>query len=140
MTTLETAPAYEAQYLARELLRRRHHLGAVVANRVLPAGITRRGAAVSAKRLAEAAADDTVLAEIIGHFDASGGDVDPEVVRDVLAEVASRFHDVAIVATREAERRAELSDLAAHLLDVPSLDNDVNDLDGLIALVGHLRN
>ena len=32
--------------------------------------------------------------------------------RDVLAEVATRFHDVALVATREAERRAELAALA----------------------------
>lgn len=140
VTTLETAPAYEAEYLAQELLRRRHHLGAIIANRVLPAGITRRGAATSAKRLAEAAADDTALMEIVAHFDARKPEVDPEVVRDVLTEVATRFQDVAIVASREAERRSELSDLAAQVLDVPSLDNDVNDLDGLMALVGHLRN
>ncbi len=139
VTTLETAPAHEAQFLAQELLRRRHHLGAIVANRVLPAGITRRGAATSARRLAEAASDDTVLGGIVEHFDRRRGAVDPDVVRDVLTEVATRFHDVAIVATREAERRAELSDLAAQVLDVPSLDTDVNDLDGLMALVGHLR-
>jgi anion-transporting ArsA/GET3 family ATPase len=140
VTTLETAPAYEAEYLARELVRRRHHLGAIVANRVLPAGITRRGASTSAKRLAEVAGNDAALAEIVEHFDPADSAVDAEVVRDVLAEVATRFHDVAIVASREAERRAELSELAAHVLDVPSLDSDVNDLTGLMALVGHLRN
>ena len=131
--------ADEAEFLARVLVRRRHHLGAVIANRVLPAGITRRGATTSARRLAEAAGDDGVLAEIVSHFDARHGDVEPAVVRHVLTEVASRFHDVAIVASREAERRAELSELAAHVLDVPSLDSDVNDLSGLMALVGHLR-
>ena len=37
VSTLETAPAHEAAYLARELLRRDYDLGAIVANRVLPA-------------------------------------------------------------------------------------------------------
>ena len=55
-------------------------------------------------------------------------------MRDVLAEVAARFHDVALVATREAERRAELAALAPQVLDVPSLDSDVNDLAGLLGL------
>ena len=140
VTTMETAPAYEAEYLARELVRRRHHLGAVIANRVLPAGITRRGVATSARRLAEAAADDVALKGIVKQFEGAGRDVDREVVADVLTEVATRFHDVAIVASREAERRAELADLAPQVIDVPSLDSDVNDLASLMALVGHLRN
>jgi len=140
VTTLETAPAYEAEYLARELVRRRHHLGAVIANRVLPAGITRRGVATSARRLAEAAGDDVALKGIVKQFEGAGRDVDREVVADVLTEVATRFHDVAIVASREAERRAELADLAPQVIDVPSLDSDVNDLASLMALVGHLRN
>jgi anion-transporting ArsA/GET3 family ATPase len=140
VTTLETAPAYEAEYLARELVRRRHHLSAVIANRVLPAGITRRGVATSARRLAEAAADDVALKGIVKQFEGAGRDVDREVVADVLTEVATRFHDVAIVASREAERRAELADLAPQVIDVPSLDSDVNDLASLMALVGHLRN
>jgi anion-transporting ArsA/GET3 family ATPase len=139
VTTLETAPAHEAEYLARELLRRRYHLGAIVANRVLPAAITRRAAGTSAKRLAEAAADDATLDRIVAQFDEDGDDVDPDVVRDVLTEVATRFHDVAIVASREAERRAELAELASQVLDVPSLDSDVNDLAGLMTLVEHLR-
>ena len=57
----------------------------------------------------------------------------------MLAEVAARFHDVALVATREAERRAELAALAPQVLDVPSMDSDINDLTGLLGLVGHLR-
>jgi len=60
-------------------------------------------------------------------------------VRDVLSEVATRFQDVAIVAMREAERRAELAELAPQVLDVPSLDSDIFDLTGLMELVGHLR-
>ena len=43
VTTLETAPSYEARFLARELRRRGMSLGAIVANRVLPSGARRPG-------------------------------------------------------------------------------------------------
>src|SRR5215213_5385355 len=131
VSTLETAPAHEAVYLARELLARDYDLGAVIANRVLPTALTRRAAATSAKRLGEAAAT--------GALDATGPAVDERVVRAVLTEVAERFHDVALVAAREAERRAELAALAPQVIDVPSLESDVNDLGALMALVDHLR-
>ncbi len=140
VSTLETAPAHEAAFLARELLDRDYDLGAIVANRVLPASLTRRGAAASAKRLAEATVDGSLVDAVTAELDRTGGAVDEKVVRDVLGEVAARFHDVALVATREAERRAELAALAPQVLDVPSLETDINDLRGLMALVGHLRN
>ena len=139
VTTLETAPAHEAAYLARELLSRDYDLGAIVANRVLPAALTRRGAAASAKRLAAATEDDALDEAVAAELGAHGAAVDTKVVGDVLSEVAARFHDVALVATREAERRAELAALAPQVLDVPSMDSDVNDLTGLLGLVGHLR-
>ena len=139
VTTLETAPAHEAAYLARELLSRDYDLGAIVANRVLPAALTRRGAAASAKRLAAATEGDALDEAVAAELGAHGAAVDTKVVGDVLAEVAARFHDVALVATREAERRAELAALAPQVLDVPSMDSDVNDLTGLLGLVGHLR-
>jgi anion-transporting ArsA/GET3 family ATPase len=139
VTTLETAPAHEAAYLARELLSRDYDLGAIVANRVLPAALTRRGAAASAKRLAAATEGDALDEAVAAELGAHGAAVDTKVVGDVLSEVAARFHDVALVATREAERRAELAALAPQVLDVPSMDSDVNDLTGLLGLVGHLR-
>ena len=139
VSTLETAPAHEARYLAKELLERDYDLGAIVANRVLPSALTRRGAATSAKRLATAAADGPLAGEVAATLDRQGTPVDERTVRDVLTEVAGRFHDVALVAAREAERRAELAALAPQVLDVPSLDSDVHDLSGLMTLVGHLR-
>ncbi len=137
VSTLETAPAHEAAYLARELLSRDYDLGAMIANRVLPPSLTRRGAATSAKRLAAEA--DGLAGTVARQLSSDGATVDERVVRDVLQEVATRFHDVALVATREAERRAELAALAPQVLDVPSLDSDINDLAGLATLVGHLR-
>jgi anion-transporting ArsA/GET3 family ATPase len=140
VTTLETAPAHEAGFLARELASRHYNLGAVVANRVLPPALTRRGAATSAKRLAARVDDDEFIGAVVDDLDrGAGSPVEPKVVRDVLSEVAIRFQDVAIVAMREAERRAELAELAPQVLDVPSLDSDIFDLTGLMELVGHLR-
>jgi anion-transporting ArsA/GET3 family ATPase len=137
VSTLETAPAHEAAYLARELLARDYDLGAMIANRVLPSSLTRRGASTSAKRLAAEA--DGLAGAVARQLSSDGAAVDERVVRDVLQEVATRFHDVALVATREAERRAELAALAPQVVDVPSLDSDINDLAGLATLVGHLR-
>jgi anion-transporting ArsA/GET3 family ATPase len=144
VTTLETAPAHEAEFLAQELIRRRYHLGAIVANRVLPTALTERAASTSAKRLAQLMADGegagATLVDDVTRRLTDGGDLEASTVRDVLAEVATRFHDVALVATREAERRSELAELASQLFDSPTLDSDVNDLAGLLMLVGHLRN
>jgi anion-transporting ArsA/GET3 family ATPase len=141
VTTLETAPAHEAGFLARELLSRDYHLGAIVANRVLPPALTRRAAVDSADRLAARVDDDEFVRSVAAQLsdDGPAAPVEPKVVRDVLAEVATRFHDVAIVAMREAERRSELAELAPQVLDAPSLDSDIFDLSGLLTLVGHLR-
>jgi len=138
VSTLETAPAHEAVFLARELTERGHHLGAIVANRTLPAAFTKRAAASSARALVDAVdGDDELVDAVVERL----GDarIEPRTAREVLGEVGRRFHEVALVATREAERRAELSDLAPQLIDVPILDSDVHDLAGLLTLVDHLR-
>jgi anion-transporting ArsA/GET3 family ATPase len=133
VSTLEAAPANEAAYLARELGRRDFHLGAIIANRVLPAEFTAKAAANSAKRLLTASGGelaDRVAAEV--GFPA-------DVVSSTLDAAASRFHDIALVATREAERRSELENLASLVLTAPTLDHDINDVADLLALGEHLR-
>ena len=133
VSTLEAAPAHEAGYLARELGRREFHLGAIIANRVLPSEFTAKAAANSAKRLQAASGGelaDGVAAEI-------GFPV--EMVANTLDTAASRFHDIAIVATREAERLAELESLASLVLTAPTLDHDINDVADLLVLGEHLR-
>lgn len=153
VTTLEAAPAHEAGYLARELVRRDLHLGALIANRTLPASFTRAKAARSARRLAERvapprAADEVgsgagsapaseqselveQVAELLGER--------PELVAGVLTEIAERFHDIALVATREAERLADLADHAGTVVCAPVLDHDINDVGDLLVLAHHLR-
>jgi len=134
VTTLETAPSYEARFLARSLLDRGMSLGAIVANRVLPESLASADAADSAVALLEAANGDLAdaVAEVL--------DVPPKQVGTVLKRIASRFDDVALVAARESDRRTELADLAPVLLAVPWLSGDIHDLAGLGLLAGHLRN
>ncbi|MFZ4810927.1 MAG: hypothetical protein ACOYL9_06255, partial [Ilumatobacteraceae bacterium] len=59
-------------------------------------------------------------------------------VHTVLVEVSERFRDVAIVASREAERRSELEALGALTVMAPILDRDVTDLASLLELGDHL--
>jgi hypothetical protein len=56
----------------------------------------------------------------------------------VLAEISERFHDIAIVASREAERRGELESIGALTVTAPALDHDVTDLATLLELGGYL--
>ena len=132
VSTLEAAPSHEAAYLARELARRDFHLGAIVANRVMPASFTAKASAASARKLEQAAGGPLAdqVADRIGS--------ERTVVARVLTEIATRFHDIAVVATREAERRAELATLAPVLAAAPMLDRDVNDLADLAELAKHL--
>jgi anion-transporting ArsA/GET3 family ATPase len=133
VSTLEAAPAHEAAYLARELVTRDYQLGAIIANRVMPPALSSRAAATSAKRLAEAVTLTTLASDVARALDA-----EPANVSNVLTEAATRFHDVALVATREAERRAELAALAPQVLDVEALQSDVHDLSGLLEIVDNL--
>jgi anion-transporting ArsA/GET3 family ATPase len=131
VSTLEAAPSYEAAYFARELVRREYHLGAIIANRVLPASMTAKASATSARKLVKAA-DGDLAGRVAEQLEAQ-----PDTVRDVLTEIGTRFHDVAVVATREAERRAELAELCNLLVTAPVLDRDVNDIADLLELAGH---
>ena len=133
VSTLEAAPAYEAGFLARELQRRHMNLGAIVLNRTLSPSLRRPAAATSARKLRGLVPDDAFVAEV-----ATAADADPVAVRAVLREVSERFDDVAIVASREAERRAELESVGALTVTVPALGRDVSDLAALAELGMHL--
>ncbi len=133
VSTLEAAPAHEAAYLARALGQRDFHLGAIIANRVLPTEFMAKGAANSAKRL-HTASSGALAKRIAAEIDSPA-----DVVSSTLDAAASRFHDIALVATREAERRAELEGMAALVLTAPTLDRDINDVADLLALGEYLR-
>lgn len=137
VSTLEAAPAHEARFLADELRRRGMPLGALVLNRTLPAAIRRPAAAKASQQLAGAATDGEVTERVAGLVDGVP-DVAADEVGDVLAVVAERFADIAVVAARESERRRELASIAPLTVDVPTLRDDIHDLAGLLRLGDHL--
>ncbi|MCU1395364.1 MAG: putative anion transporting ATPase [Ilumatobacteraceae bacterium] len=133
VSTLEAAPAHEAAFLAAALAERQLPLGGVVLNRAMPPVLREPSVAKAASRLGDASESSALAADLAGLLD-----VDADVVRGILGEVAARFHDIAMVATREAERRAELQRLAPFTTTAPALDHDIHDLASLLELGNHL--
>lgn len=129
VSTLEPAPAHEADFFIRALDDRGFHLGAVVLNKVLPEALLDPAAGAAAERMA---AESEALAETLVQADGDLGAA-PDVAR-VLGEVADSFANFRVVATREADQRAALSDGPDVVATVPYLESDVADLRGLLDL------
>jgi len=129
VSTLEGAPAREAEFFIEALHDRDFPLGAVVLNKVLPEWFGDRGGTKVAKRLC---GDAEALAEVVAAAD--GGVGDPAQVARVLTEVGESFLNFQVVATREAEQRAELAGEADVVATVPYADHDITDLAGLLEL------
>jgi len=124
VSTLESAPVREAEFFIDALAERDFPLGAVVLNKVLPAYLIDPDATRSAQVLTRDA--DKVAAQL----PASIGEAD-DVAR-VLREVGESFLNYRVVATREAEMRAELARVPDLVCTAPYLDSDVYDLAGLL--------
>ena len=127
VTTLETAPAREAGFFVAELHRRKLPLGAVIVNKALPDDLLRDGPRRRGVRLPRRCRRP-------GRGRGGSGRRPTERVRRVLGEVGESFANYAVVATREAEQRAELATTADVLVTVPILDEPVNDLASLVRL------
>jgi anion-transporting ArsA/GET3 family ATPase len=127
VTTLESAPLREAQFFIEELTSRKLHLGAVVLNKVLPSTLLDRQAAATAQALEERS--DAIAEQVAP---AVGGE--PGQVARVLREVGRSFANFRVVATREAESRAELAATPDVVAAVPYFDTDIFDLAGLLRL------
>jgi anion-transporting ArsA/GET3 family ATPase len=126
VTTLEAAPAHEAEVFLQTLVAEGFHPGALVLNKVLPGYLLDPGAAAVGERLSAGAAE--VAAALA---DGAGS---PAAVARVLREVADSFLNFAVVAKREAEQRAELGAMPDVVAAVPYFDADVVDLPGLLRL------
>ena len=130
VSTLEPAPAQEAEFFVNALAERDLHLGALVFNKVLPADLFSSEAAKVAERLCR---DATPVAEAVS--DEVG---DTEQVGRVLGEVAESFLNYRVVASREAEEAARLGATAEVVATVPYLAEDIHDLAGLLTIGDHL--
>ena len=142
VSTLEVAPSHEATFLARSLNDRHMALGAIVANRVLPADLAGSAATqAAAELLAETKGDDRTLATDVSRAldDAEPDEATVKRTNRVLHQLARRFDDVSMVAAREADRRVALAELTPLMLTVPWVTGDIHDLAGLSKLTGYLR-
>ena len=128
VSTLEPAPASEAEFFIRALAEMRFHLGAVVLNKVLPDYLLDAGACATAEELARRAP------EIAAALPASPELGEPAQVARVLVEVADSFQRFHVVAQREAEERAEMAAQPDVVATVPYFDTDIHDLTGLLRL------
>jgi anion-transporting ArsA/GET3 family ATPase len=134
VTTLEAAPLHEAEAFCRELQARAFHLGALVLNRTLPDYLRSVEGRTAAERMMEHAPG--LAAALAASGDPALGDEDRTA--RVLVTIGRSFCDYAVVAKREAELRAELSQVPEVLAQVPSLPGDVSDLTGLARIADHL--
>jgi len=131
VTTLEAAPAHEAELFIQVLAAKRFPLGAVVLNKVLPSYL--RDIDGDAARLAESLerrASDVAI-ELAPLVDPGA---EPDQLHRVLREVAENFTRFQLVAQREAEQEAALGRLADVVASVPYFDDDIHDLAGLLRL------
>jgi len=129
VSTLESAPAHEAEFFIRSLSDMEFHLGALVLNKVLPSYLL-DGAAV---RVAEDLEKRST--EVAGELSSALGDSKSAAqMARVLVEVAESFLRFHIVAQREAEERSELAAIPEVIASVPYFDTDIHDLAGRLRL------
>jgi anion-transporting ArsA/GET3 family ATPase len=126
VSTLESAPAREAEFFVEALSKRGFNLGAVVLNKVLPAYLLDPAAAEVANQLC---GDSEKLAR---ELPSDIGDV-ADVAR-VLHDVGESFLNYRVVAQREAEQAAGLGQVPELVVTVPYFDHDITDLAGLLEL------
>ena len=128
VSTLEVAPAREAEFFLELLSERDYHVGALVLNKTLPEFLLDRSAADAAKVLTKKAGE--VAAVVAPELD----DATPAHLTHVLGEVGASFLDYQVVARREAEQRKGLASIPDLCLTVPYFDEDIHSLDGLLRL------
>jgi anion-transporting ArsA/GET3 family ATPase len=132
VSTLEPSPVRETEFFVEALAERKLHLGAIVLNKVLPDWFGDRDATAAAKRLV---GDPASLAKVVTAGVGGLSDIGaPDQVARVLSEVGESFLNFQVVATREAEQRAELAAVPDVVATVPYADHDITDLAGLLEL------
>ena len=128
VSTLEVAPAREAEFFLELLTEREYHVGALVLNKTLPDFLLDRSAADAAKVLAKRAPE---VAEVVAPVIQ---DATTAHLTHVLGEVGRSFLDYQVVAAREAEQRKGLASIPDLCLTVPYFEEDIHSLDGLLRL------
>ena len=133
VTTLETAPLYEAQFLLAELTKREFGLRGVVANRVIDHAVV-AAAREASDRLGVVTEDSPVVTDVL----AEGVGASASDVRRVLTGVLERVRAVDHVATTQEHRleqlRTALEPRGANVWVSGLLGSDIGDVDSLVDL------
>jgi len=139
VTTLETAPLVESRYFIDALAERRLSLGAVIANKVMPASLSDPSAAKASAAMRLRAGE---LAELLQPTVAATEPALPLAtqtrIAGVFGEIADRFDDLSVVAARQSERLHELMAATPTVATVPTLEDDIHSLAGLLQLGGYV--
>ncbi|HLK46313.1 MAG TPA: ArsA-related P-loop ATPase [Acidimicrobiales bacterium] len=131
VATPEAAPLREAEFFLRELAKRRYEVGALVLNRALPPSLS--------ELATEAAADELVAsADVVGAAAAAATGLDVTTTTRVLAAAAASARQWSVVARREAVARDRVAGAAPLVATVPSLDEEIGDLQGIRAVAAVL--
>jgi anion-transporting ArsA/GET3 family ATPase len=130
VSTLEVAPAREAEFFLRLLAERGYHVGALVLNKVLPPFLLDAQAGEVGRALAHQAGE---VAAHVGPVLGPPAD-NLEHLAHVLAEVGQSYLNYQVVARREAEQRAELAVTPDLTVSVPFFTDDIHSLSGLLRL------
>lgn len=140
VSTLEVAPAREADFFLELLAERSYHVGALVLNKTLPPYLLNGDATDAAQVLAKQGGSIAgQLADVLGQGpDGEDPARNTAHLTHVLTEVGSSFLDYQVVARREEEQRTELSAVPAMTRSVPYFTEDIHSLDGLLRLGGSI--
>jgi anion-transporting ArsA/GET3 family ATPase len=137
VSTLEVAPAREAEFFLRLLEDRSYHVGALVLNKTLPDYLLDREGTESAKLLKQQGGRVAgELLQLLTTEEGEGPVLDEAHLTHVLTEVGSSFLDYQVVARREAEQRSELASVPALTCSVPYFSDEIHTLGGLLRLGG----
>ena len=131
VATPEPAPLREAEFFLRELASRRYEIGALVLNRALPATLSLPATEVAADELGADTASFAAEA-------ATALSIDADTAERVLGVAAHATREWSVVARREAAARDRVGHTAPVVVTVPSLDQEIGSLEGILALAGIL--
>jgi anion-transporting ArsA/GET3 family ATPase len=127
VTTPEASPAREAEFFLRALGDRGLPFGALIVNRVLPAVLDQPHVLAVAERLVT---DAPALARTA----AAAVDAEPALLGQLLAQVGENVRNFAQARLRERELEASLGAGGVPLVQVPWLDRDTADVEGILQL------
>ena len=136
VSTLEDVPAEEAEALVRALRRRKFALGAVVANRVLPAALSTPKTRAAAQALAAAGRPSPTPLVARARQPAAAGRAGRR--RLVLEQVLAGYQNLRVAAARQAAVLGRLEAMAPFVARAPMVDHELTDVGRLVDLARSL--